>query len=222
MAQGQNAQARSLLEKATAEHAESRHLHQLYAELLWQESKGTDIALLRRSAEEAVRAAELGLRRGKVDYALTARLAATLGRTGNKDTLNNIFQQILAKDPSSTVYLDYATGLSFTGEDPAAERAFQQAVRSDPNGDAVARYGEWLLDHRREREALDILPKETPVYYIHFLRGVALERLGRAEEARASYDRYRDYSRTFPAPARFRIAGSTAQSGIRFEDANNV
>ena len=54
-----------------------------------------------------------------------------------------------------------------------------------------------------------ILPQDSPVYYIHFLRGVARERLGRTEEARASYDLYREYSRSFPAPARFRISGSS-------------
>ena len=216
IAQGQRDRARTLLEEAAARFPESRHLHQVYAELLWHESKGTDPALLRQSAAEAVRASELGLRSGRVDYTLTARLAATLGRTGDRDTLDRIFHQLLAKDPSSTVYLDYATGLALLGEDPRAEDAFKQATRSDPNGDAAARYGEWLLDRRREREALEILPQESPVHYIHFLRGVALERLGRTEEAGASYGRYREYSRTFPAPARFRISGSTVQSGIRF------
>lgn len=219
--QGQNEEARVLLDKAVEQFPESRHLHQVYADLLWYESKGSDPLLLRRSAEAAVRAAELGLRSGKVDYALTDRLAATLGRTGDKNTLDQIFKKLLAKDPSSTVYLDYAISLTLLGNDARAEDAFTQAVRSDPNGDATARYAEWLLDRRREREALEILPKETPIYYIHFLRGVALERLGQVEEARAAYDRYREYNRTFPVPTRFRISGSMAQRGIRFEDGDN-
>jgi tetratricopeptide (TPR) repeat protein len=221
IAQGQHNEARALLDRAVEQFPESRHLHQAYADLLWYESKGSDPALLRQSAEQAVRATELGLRSGTVDYALTARLAATLGRTGDKDRLDHIFKQLLAKDPSSTMYLDYAAGLALVGNDVRAEDAFRQALRSDPNGDAAAQYAEWLLDRRREREALEVLPKETPVYYIHFLRGVALERLGHREDARAAYDRYREYNKTFPAPTRFRIAGSPAQSGIRFEDKDN-
>lgn len=218
MAAGKMAEARILLEKAVAQFPESRHLHQVYADVLWHESKGTDPELLRQSADEAVRAAEIGLRSATVDYTLTSRLAETLGRTGDRERLDRIFKELLAKDPSSTVYLDYGAGLALLGEGSRAEDAFRQALRSDPNGDAAARYGEWLLDRKRDEEALDILPLESPVYYIHFLRGVALERLGRTSEAHEAYGRYRDYSRTHPAPSRFRISGSTVQSGIRFED----
>ena len=53
-----------------------------------------------------------------------------------------------------------------------------------------------------------------------FLRGLALEKSNRPDEARAAYNRFRDFSTWFPAPARFRIAGSRLQrdSGIRFDD----
>jgi tetratricopeptide (TPR) repeat protein len=218
MSQGQNEEARSLLEKATAQFPDSRELHQAYAEVLWYQSNGSDPILLRQSADEAVRAVELGLGDGVVDYTLTSRLAATLGRTGDRETLNRIFKQLVAKDPSATVYLDYATGLALTGDEAGAAAAFQQALQSDPNGDAAARYGEWLLDRKRDEEALAVLPQETPVYYIHFLRGVALERRGKQQEARAAYEKYRTYNQTFPAPSRFQIAGSTAQRGLRFKD----
>jgi len=180
-------------------------------------SETTSTASLQEAADEAIQAARLGLRNGIVDYTLTARLAETLGKTGDRDRLHQIFKELLATDSSSTVYLDYAIGLSLAGEEAEAENAFRQAARSDSNGEATAQYGEWLLDRNRDEDALKVLPEETPIYYISFLRGVVLERLGRATDAQEEYTRFREYSRTFPAPARFRIAGSTAQSGILFE-----
>jgi hypothetical protein len=58
------------------------------------------------------------------------------------------------------------------------------------------------------------------LYYLHFLRGVAAERLGRTDEARLAYGRYTAYSATIPAPERFRITGSPlqAEAGIRFQN----
>jgi hypothetical protein len=217
IAKGSKDEARTLLEGAAAKFPESSSLHRVHAELLWDLSGDTDPELLRQAAQEATRAAELDLQANHVDYAITSLVAQTLGRTKDRETLERLFERMLAKDASSPVYLDYATGLVLLG-DPKAEEAFKNALRSDPNGDAAARYGEWLLDQRRETDVLAVLPAETPVYYIHFLRGLALERLGQTEAAKAAYGRYRNFSRTFPAPTRFRLPGSTLQSGIHFQD----
>ncbi len=219
IAGGEWERAKGLLERAIAELPESRHLHQQYAELLWYLSKGTDPALLRQAAREAVRAMEIGLRFGKVDYTLTARLAETLGRTGDRETLDRLFTQALEKDSSAVVYLDYAKGLSLLG-DPRAEDVLKKAVEREPGGDVLAQYSEWLLDHGREREVVDAIPAMTPLYYLHFLRGVAFERLNRPVEARREYGRFTTYSATFPAPARFKIPGSKlqAEAGIRFAE----
>ncbi len=219
IAEGAWDQARALLERAIAEFPASRHLHQQYAELLWYAAKGKDPTLLRQAAREAVRAMEIGLQYGKVDYTLTARLAETLGRTGDKESLDRIFTQALAKDPSAVVYLDYAKGLSLLG-DPRTEDVLKKALQREPSGDALAQYGEWLLDHGREREVLKTIPEETPLHYLHFLRGVAFERLNEPDEARLEYGRFAAYSSTFPAPARFRIPGSKlqAEAGIRFAE----
>ncbi len=214
---GDREQARTVLEKAIAQFPESRHLHQQHAELLWDLSGGTDPVLLKASGQEAAKALEMGLRSGSVDYQLTRRLAETLGRTGDRQTFERLFQQALARDSSAVVQLDYARGLSLFG-DARAEEAYRKAVQLEPRGDAVAEYGEWLLDHGRNQEALDVLPAATPLRYVHFLRGVALEKLKRTEEARQEYAQFRDYSATFPAPARFRIAGSQAQAGIQFKE----
>jgi tetratricopeptide (TPR) repeat protein len=219
IAEGAWDQAKASLERAVAEFPESRHLHQQYADLLWHLSKGTDPALLRQAAREAVRAMGIGLQFGKVDYTLTARLAETLGRTGDKETLDRVFTQALAKDSSAVVYLDYAKGLSLL-RDPRAEEVLKKAVQREPSGDALAQYGEWLLDHGREREVLEMIPENAPLHYLHFLRGVALERLNRPDEARSEYQRFAAYSATFPAPARFKIPGSKLQAatGIQFDE----
>jgi thioredoxin-like negative regulator of GroEL len=217
IAQGDRERARALLQAATARFPESRRLHQQYAELLWDLSAGKDPALLKQSGQEAARALEIALRSGEVDYVLTGRLAETLGRTGDRETLDRLFRQALERDPSAVVQLDYAHGLALMN-DPRAEEALARAARLQPDGDAMVQYAEWLLDHGRNQEALDRLPGSGPLRYLHFLRGFALERLGRSGEAREEYAQFRDYSATFPAPERFRIPGSQAQAGIRFKE----
>jgi tetratricopeptide (TPR) repeat protein len=212
-------EAKEMLAEATEEFPESRHLHQQYAELLWHLSEGTDQDLLKQSGQEAVRAMELASSAGRVDYRLTDLVAKTLGRTGDKATLDRLFSRALAQDPSAVVHLDYAKGLALL-EDPRAGEMLEKTAKLDPDGDAAVSYGEWLLDQGRDSEALEALPTSSPLYYVHFLRGVALERLGRAQEARAEYERFKVYSSTYPAPARFRIPGSRlqAESGIRFAE----
>jgi tetratricopeptide (TPR) repeat protein len=218
LAQGEEAKARALLATATARFPDSRHLHQQYAEILWDLSGGRDRALLTQSGQEAARALEIAFRFGKVDYRLTDRLAETLGRTGNRETLDQLFQKALKLDPSAVVYLDYARGLALV-DDPRAGDLFYKAAQLQPDGDAMVRYGEWSLDHGQNQEALDRLPRSGPLRYIHFLRGIASERLGRKDEAQQEYAQFREYSATFPAPARFRIPGSRLQAGIHFREA---
>jgi tetratricopeptide (TPR) repeat protein len=218
LANGDEAKARALLAAATARLPDSRHLHQQYAEVLWDLSGGRDRALLAQSAQEATRALEIAFRFGKVDYGLTHRLAETLGRTGDRGTLDRLFQEALKLDSSAVIYLDYARGLALMG-DPRAGDLFYKATQIQPDGDAMIQYGEWLLDHGQNEEALDRLPRSGPLRYTHFLRGVALERLGRAGEAQQEYAQFREYSSTFPAPERFRIPGSRLQAGIHFKEA---
>ena len=217
IAAGDREQARAILEQGTARFPESRHLHQQYSDLLWDLSNGTDPDLLKQSGQEAARALEIGLRSGSVDYQVTRRLAETLGRTGDRETFERLFQQALGRDPGADVHLDYARGLSLLG-DPGAENAFRDAAQIQSNGDAVVEYGEWLLDHGRYQEALDRLPVSPQRRYVHFLRGVALEKMKRPDEARQEYAQFREHSATFPAPARFKIEDSQAQAGIQFQE----
>lgn len=220
IASGRWSDAETTLQQALERYPESRHLRQLHAELLWYRSaEGQDRALLEQAAREAVAATEAGLRQGKVDPAFTAQLGRYLGLLGDRERLDRIFSRLLARTPDSLTYLAYGQALARM-DDPRAEDILRKALQAQPDsGDVLAAYGEWLLDHGRESEALSVLPEETPLYYLHFLRGVALERLRRPQEAKTEYARFAEYSQTFPAPARFQIPGSTlqAESGIRFE-----
>jgi hypothetical protein len=221
IASGQPDEADSLLRQAIARYPESRHLRELHADLLWQRSgAGKDRGLLEQAAREGVRAAEIGLRHGQVDAAATGRLAEILGLLEDRQELDRIFPRLTAASPEPAIALDYARALARM-DDPRAEAALKKAAQR-PDDDAFAAYAEWLLDHRRDSEALSLLPTDTNVYYLRFLRGVALERLGRTDEAKAEYGKFARYSATFPAPARFKIPGSEAQasSGIRFAAGN--
>jgi len=104
--------------------------------------------------------------------------------------------------------LDYHKQLSLL-EDGRAEEWYKKAMAVEPEGvaDAVAYYAEWLLDHEREAEVVALVHDDIRVEYTHFLKGVALERLGQQEQARKEYERYREMSADFPAPARYRIEG---------------
>lgn len=125
---------------------------------------------------------------------------------------------MLAIAPTFETYLHYALGLGLL-DNPRAEMIYHQAIELQPKGnvDALAYYAEWLLDHGRESEVLSLLPSDTHFEYLHFLRGVALERLGRLDEAEAEYAQFAAFSIDFPAPNRYRVPSSPIQVGIQFE-----
>jgi len=216
--QGHWADAKILFTEAVSRYPESRHLHKGLAEVLWYlaEEENTPSAL-EQASREIVQAVEIGLKFNKVRH--TWLLAQILGRIGDLKTLNNLFTQILALGPTFTSYLDYAAGLSLM-DDPGAELAYLQAVRLQPKGnvEALVAYSEWLLDHGGEPKVLTLLPADVHNPYLHFLRGVALERLKRLAEAKAEYAQFSVFSADFPAPSRYRIPGSPAQAGIQFDD----
>jgi hypothetical protein len=213
--------AQLVLERGIEKFPQSRHLRMLYSDLLWYRSRGgQNQALLEQSAQEAVRAMEIGLGFETVDYRLIDRLSQTLGRTGDAETFERLFTQILALDAGPVPNRHYALGLSRMGS-PRTEDAFKAAISLEAEGDAHVDFGEWLLDRSRHADVLEMLPKAPKqIYYLHFLRALALERSGRPAMARSAYNSFLDFSGSFPAPARFRIHGSKLQSetGIHFDD----
>jgi tetratricopeptide (TPR) repeat protein len=214
-------QAKALLEKAIGKFPESRHLHNQLAQLLWYfyNDRTKNRATLEQSIKEGVRAFDIGFLFLKVDYEMTDLLARGLGEAGDVETLDRVFTKAFALDSNCLVYLDYAHGLNLMSDSRAAD-AFREAMDREPEGTYSARieFSEWLLDHGGETEVVDLLAK-SPAPYLHFLRGVALERLNRLDEAREDYKSFAEFSRSYPASARFKILGSVIQSksGIKFE-----
>lgn len=211
-------QAQLILKQGIQKNPDSRHLRMVYADLLWHLSGGgKDQTLLEQSSEQAVKAMEIGLNLRIVDQQLVALLSDILSRTEDTENFERLFARALALDSSSDTRYRYARGLSRMNS-PLAEDAFKAAVALQAEGSARADYGEWLLDRGRYADVLELLPQEPQLYYLNFLRGVALEHLNRPNSAFKAYEGFRAYSKIFPAPARFRIKGSKAQRRIRFDD----
>jgi tetratricopeptide (TPR) repeat protein len=211
-------QAQLVLKNSIEKFPESRHLRMVYADLLWHLSeRGKDRALLEQSSQQAIRAMEIGLDLSVVDQRLVSLLSDVLSRTGDAENFERLFARALALDSEPNTHRRYAVGLSRMNSS-RTEDAFKAATALESEGSAHADYGEWLLDRGRYADALTVLPQEPNLYYLNFLRGVALEHTDRPGSARKAYERFRAYSKVFPAPARFRIKESKAQRGIRFDD----
>lgn len=211
-------EAVALFRSAVAGYPDCRHAHAGLGYALWQryqQSQAEDD--LRAAVQEFILADEIGMKYGRVHY--THPIAIGLGQLKDPTTMNSYFEKAL-KDGNEPYLanLDYARGLSLL-EDPRAEEWYKKAMAVEPEGvaDAVAYYAEWLLDHGREAEVVDLVRDDIRIQYVHFLKGVALERLGRPGEARREYERYRRMSADFPALVRYRIEGSEAQTGLVFE-----
>ncbi len=211
-------EAVTLFRSAVANYPDSRHAHAGLGYALWQryqQSQAKDE--LQAAVQEFILADEIGMKYGRVHY--TRPIAEGLGHLQDSTALDSFFRKALEQgNEPYLASLHYAQGLSLLG-DGRAEEWYKKAMTVEPEGmaDAVAYYAEWLLDHGREAEVVALVHDDIRIEYAHFLKGVALERLGRQEEARKEYERYREMSADFPAPARYRIEGSKAQAGVVFE-----
>jgi tetratricopeptide (TPR) repeat protein len=204
-------EALALFSPAVARYPHCRHAHAGLGYALWQRYKQSQVENdLRAAVQEFILADGIGMRYGRVHY--TYPIAIGLGQLKDLATMDSYFEKVLKEgNEPYLASLDYARGLSLLN-DPRAEGWYKKAMAVEPEGvaDAVAYYAEWLLDHGRE-------VNDIRIQYVHFLKGVALERLGRPEEARREYEHYRKMSVDFPAPAKYRIPGSKTQAGLVFE-----
>lgn len=154
---------------------------------------------------------------GRVRY--TDPIAEGFAQLGESEKMDEFFSRALQiGDRSYLTRLHYARALDWL-DDGRAEEWYQKAMEIQPEGnfDALAHYVEWLLSREREKEVPNLINAQEPAYYLRFLRGVALERLGRVDQAALDYAYAADFSRDFPAPARYRVEGSEAQKDIVFE-----
>jgi tetratricopeptide (TPR) repeat protein len=208
------------LEELAARYPDSRTAHTHLAQSYWNKFKQTgDKNFAKKAFRAELKASQNGLAQGGVHYVSWLEEMGT--EAGELDAVIDWYHQILAKYPD-----DYQTNLYLAkvlvkkNDLKKAEELFKKAkeVRPAGNVDAHAAYVEFLLDQGRYEEALtnSILIGED-IYYMHFLQGVALEKLGRGEEAKKHYAKYVDMSKSFPAPKRYMIEGSEYQAGIAFE-----
>ncbi len=211
-------EARDIFTRAVELQPDSRHAHAGLGGALWQRYQSTKKADdLRFAVEEFIHAAQIGIIYGKVRY--TYSIAVGLAELRDVAHMEEFFRQALQLgDESYLTHLDYAQGLAMLG-DLRAEEWYKKAIALQPKGnvDALAYYAEWLLDQGELNRVLELIPPTVPSPYLHLLRGVALERMGRIGEARQAYARYAPVSAIFPVPARYRIEGSVAQEGLYFE-----
>ncbi len=209
--------AQAVLEKALVEFPDNYHLHMLLAEVRWSfYSESTHRKKdLQGAAEEITRAVEFSLAKGDVNYSLYSMAATILGQEGDIATIDQLFTEVLAHDQTYTSYLSYAYALAEAG-DPRAEELFKTAISAegDQSPDAKGLYAEWLLRHGRNADVVALTGSgDAGLAYLSFLRGVALERLGRLDEARSAYEVYAFYARVLPVSPDFAIPNSSLQKG---------
>ncbi|MBV9069001.1 MAG: hypothetical protein JO093_01220 [Acidobacteria bacterium] len=223
-------EAESVTASALIADPENPDLHRLAAEIAHTYYADFNrLDALEGAAMHAYRAFTLALENASIDYRAAELIADSAAALPVPlDAVSNAFTRAEAYDNSGRIAEAYARTLIAVGA-PGAETAFRRAaaVATAGNTETAEAYAEWLLDRGRASDAFDVLARfDTPETntYVAFLRGVALERLGDTGAAANEYARYTDFSTLYPAPARFRIAGSAAQSAaqIRFEDDRHV
>ncbi|MCD4737913.1 MAG: hypothetical protein K8R89_01460, partial [Anaerolineae bacterium] len=206
---GRVEEAVEIFTQAVTEYPQCRHAHAGLGTALWQRYQSAPVeSTLRSAVEEFVLAAEIGLGYGKVRY--THRIAESLAQLGEAKKIDEFFFRALqVGDRSYLTHLHYGQALAWLNDD-RAEKWYQKAIGIQPEGnfDAQAHYAEWLLDQGREEDVLQLLEAQQSAYYLRFLRGVALERVERVDEASLDYTYSADFTRDFPVPARYRIERS--------------
>jgi len=199
---------------------ESRHARVGLAMAYYNEFKATgDKKFAELALQEELAAANIGLKNDKVLYVSLIKQMAL--DAGQPEAAEKWMKHVLSKNPDDyETLVNYSQLLKATKHADKAEKHLQHAINVRPAGniDAHVEYAELLLDAGRYEEALlnTILIGES-AYYLDFLHGYALEKLGRGEEAKEFYARAEDYSANFPFPERFMIQDSALQTNLSFE-----
>lgn len=207
----------SLSRSTVVNHPESRHAHAGLGRALWQRyQQSSSEEDLRSAVNEFIAADKIGVKNSKVHY--TYFVGIGLGRLKDLQRLDRYFETAINAGNSPYLSrLDYARGLTLA-DDSRAQKWYREAMVFSPKGlwDALAYYGEWLLDHNRNSDVIKLVNDKVDLFYAHFLKGVALERLNKKKRAKKEYAYYKQMSVDFPPPERFRIEGSESQKGVNF------
>lgn len=222
---GEWEQAEALVKTALASDPNNGDLHRVYAEIAYYNYKDLGrLDALDVVAAHALRAFELALQNSSLDFRAADLLADSAAAVKTPEVLDALFAKAAVFDNSGRLEVARAQALAALGS-PNAEEEFRRAasLASVGNTHAVELYAEWLLDAGRTIDALNLLERYEQLAtnpYRHFLRGVALDRSGNSAQAATEYEMYASFSAVYPAPARFRLAGSAVQAsaGIHFRD----
>ncbi|HBR21711.1 MAG TPA: hypothetical protein DD713_03975 [Nitrospiraceae bacterium] len=145
----------------------------------------------------------------------------------DKTRLDSYFAVLLERYPSDTIaHLSYAKALSSLS-DNRAEKYFEKAIslKDEDNFQPTVDYVEHLLDRGYYKKALAVLNKEkSEAYYLHFIKGYTLEKLGRLKKAEEEYRRYLKFKEVtsfsegvFKPNKKYRIPNGRLQNGIDFD-----
>lgn len=234
---GDYTSASAIFESGISLHPNSRYMHEGLASALYKRYESSlNIADLRLSIQEFVAAEDIAIKYNKSRY--TYPIAMGYGKLGDLTALHETFTHILTSaSPSYLIYLHYAQGLAML-RNPQAEEMFINSVnlQLDDIHDATITYAEWLLDNDRPEGVLSLEQSNFKVTkstdspfsiisvidnpYWQFLQAVALERLGRLEEASEAYTAYQatGMNQLFPAPSRYKVEENNLQKGLLFDD----
>ena len=206
-------------EKLVESFPDSRHAHKGLATAYYnQYLKSNDLSYASLALDEEIKASKIGFSYGKVLYIPWVKQMAL--DANRPEAAINWFEEILKEEPDHYLVIYHYADLLQKIKDDGAEKYFLKAIEVRPTGniDANVGYVEFLLDNNRYQEALNssILVGEN-AFYLDFLHGYALEKLGRGEEAIKYYQKFEEMSKTFPAPDKYKITDSLYQKNITFQ-----
>ncbi|MEW6052284.1 MAG: tetratricopeptide repeat protein [Nitrospirota bacterium] len=213
---------------------ESRHLYEglgrIYRELYYHSQRKE---YLEKAADAFTQAEDLGAVHAIegnpfIGMHYVDEMTEVLSIVGDRKRVDKYFSRLITPTITYT-YLNYAKVLSKLN-DPKAEEFFEKVltIRQDGDINPVVEYAEYLLDRGKNKEALCILQQLNPsedYSYTYFLKGFALERMGKLKKAEEEYKKYLKFSDTggyrAPLPTKYKIPGSKLQKDIFFKSENS-
>jgi tetratricopeptide (TPR) repeat protein len=217
---------------------ESRHVFEGLGRIYWELYFHTrNEEYLKKAADAFICAEELGIKYGTETTPFKGihyinEMTDILSILGDRERVDKYFSRLIKPTPDFT-YLNYAKVLSKLN-DERADEFFKKviSIRQEEHISPVVDYAEYLLDRGRDKEALSILQQLKPseeYFYTHFLKGVALERIGRLKEAEKEYKKYLKFREppavdtgVYKAPSRYKIPGSKLQKDIPFDENSGI
>lgn len=197
---------------------ESRYAHFGLANAFHLKFEDTkEVRCGKAALREMILASQIGASFGRFHYVeWMSRLAV---QTGETELVSAWFEQILQIQPHQwEVNLEYGKLLEQLN-DSRAELYYSMAMKVRPLGNwqAQAEYAEYMIKQGRFEEVLKhtIVPGEQ-AYWLDFLHGYALEKLGRGQEAVRKYRIYAKMTNNRRIPSLYRIENSPFQTGLIF------